>query len=391
MREIIIAGAGYAGLRAALDLGAAQRKGQLGEARLTVVDRNDYHQVVTWLHDVAAASVEAEAARIPLSRLLGDGTLNVMQGDVRGLAPKEQRILLMDGTLLSYDRVVVALGSETLWPPVPGLRDQALPLRWWNEAFALREAIMTSFADAAATQDAAERRRLMTIVVVGGGYTGCQLAGELSHWLPALADQFGLSIFDITLRQIEAQPRLVPNWQPQLSSQAERTLRQKGVQLLLDSPLAEVGPTHFRIGERPPMPYGVMAWTGGVQAPALLAESGFRTGAQGRVVVDDYLRAEGFPTAYVAGDCALWMDGEKPLPATASHALRQGEYVARSLQREFHGEPLGRYEPTKLGLVMSLGGNDAVGTALGVPLYGPTAGLLKEGIESWYLSTIGVK
>ena len=130
MREIIIAGAGYAGLRAALDLGAAQRKGQLGEARLTVVDRNDYHQVVTWLHDVAAASVEAEAARIPLSRLLGDGTLNVMQGDVRGLAPKEQRILLMDGTLLSYDRVVVALGSETLWPPVPGLRDHALPIRW---------------------------------------------------------------------------------------------------------------------------------------------------------------------------------------------------------------------------------------------------------------------
>ncbi|MGH2542299.1 MAG: NAD(P)/FAD-dependent oxidoreductase, partial [Ardenticatenaceae bacterium] len=221
------------------------------------------------------------------------------------------------------------------------------------------------------------------------GYTGCQLVGELAHWLPELADHYGLSLFDLTLRQIEAKRRLLPEWREELADKAERILRHKGVQILLDSPLERIAAHTLTIQGKSPMPYGVAIWTGGIRAPSLLKESGFATGAQGRALVDRYLHAIDYPDVYIAGDCGLWMNSEEPLPATASHALRQGEYVARMMRREAQGQALAPYEPTKLGLVVSLGGNDGVGTALGVPLSGVAAGILKEGIEAWYLSTIG--
>ncbi|MDQ4075846.1 MAG: NAD(P)/FAD-dependent oxidoreductase [Chloroflexota bacterium] len=387
--RIVILGAGFAGLRTAMDLAKAKRAGALEGSTVTLVDRNDYHQVITWLHEVAAASIEAEEARIPLPTLLDEGDVELVQAEVRGLAPREQRVLLESGEVLMYDRVVVALGSVTVWPPIEGLREHALPMRWWKEAVRIREAVLDAFAAAAETEEKAERRRLLTIVVVGGGYTGCQLVGELAHWLPELADQYDLSPFDITLRQIEAEKRLMPGWKADLAEKAERILRRKGVQILLDSPLERLGERTYTIKDKAPVPYGVLVWSGGIKAPPLLEESGFATGAQERAEVDRYLRAKAFSDVYIAGDCALWMDGDEPLPATASHALRQGEYVARMLRREVQDEPIFPYEPTKLGLVVALGGNDGVGTALGVPLSGVTAGILKEGIEGWYLSTIG--
>lgn len=386
--EILILGAGYAGLRAALDLAEFKRRGELGNATITLVDRNDYHQVITWLHEVAAAKIAPDKARIPFERLFKDSTISVVRGSVQGIAPREKRVILDGGTLLSYDRLVIALGSGTTWAPVPGLKEFALPLRWWDEALVIRDAIMSSFAQAADTQSPEERQRLMTVIVIGGGYTGVQLAGELSHWLPTLADQYDLSIMDITLRQVEARERLMPGWDARLAERAEQTLRRKGVQILLNAPVERIDARAITVRDKPPMPYGVAIWAGGIRVSEVLAQSGFATGAQGRLKVDEFLRAEGFSDVYVAGDAALWMEGELPLPATASHALRQGEYVARMIRREVNDRGLAAYEPTSLGLVVALGGNDGIGTALGVPLSGVAAGILKEGIEAWYLSTI---
>jgi NADH dehydrogenase len=386
--DIVILGAGYGGLRTALDLADFKRKGELDGATITLVDRNDYHQVITWLHEVAAAKITPDKARIPFDRLFTDDTIRLVKGMVRGIAPREQRVMIEGGEMLNYDRLVIGLGSGTAWAPIPGLKEHALPMRWWDESLVIREAILSAYAAAATTTDPDERRRLMTTIVMGGGYTGCQLAGELTHWLPTLADQYNLSIMDITLRQIEAKPRLLPGWDTKLAERAEQTLRRKGVQILLDSPVEAIDAKTITVKDKPPMAYGVAVWAGGVKVPELLSQSGFATGAQGRVKVDENLRAEAFPSVYVIGDAALWIEDDKPLPQTASHALRQGEYVARMLRREVNGRGLAGYEPTDLGLVVALGGNDGVGTALGVPLSGMAAGILKEGIEAWYLSTI---
>lgn len=390
--KIVILGAGYAGLRAALDLASARSRGLL-DAELVLVDRNDYHQVVTWLHQTATDAIPLEQARVSLAELLPKESLSFVQGDVRAIETVSQRVLVGDDWL-EYDRLIVALGSDTNWPEIPGLREAAFPLRWWDEARALKEEIARQFA-AAATADSAEARRcLMTVIVVGGGYTGVQLAGELAHWTPTLADLHGLPLQDIRLLLVEAQERLLPGWKASFSQRAANVLRRKGVDVRLNSPLLRVEGRQVTLGEpgggSTTICAGTLVWAGGVRAPSLLAEAGLPTGRDGRVLVNKFLQAQGYPEIYAIGDSALFFDGREPLPATAAHALRQGEYVAGALVARLQGKTVEPYRPLKLGMLVSLGGNDGVGDPLGVPLTGLPAGILKEGVERWYLTTIGV-
>lgn len=385
--KIVILGAGYAGLRVALDLAAARAQNQIA-AELVLVDRNDYHQVVTWLHRAATDAVPLERARVPLRDLFSPQHLTFVQAEVRAIRP-DQRYVLTDAGPIEYDRLVIALGSDTVWPEVPGLRRAALPLRWWEDAQALREHIIEQFAAAAGTNSPEERRCRMTVVVAGGGYTGTQLAGELAHWTPALADQFGLPLTDIRLLLIEMQARLMPGWRPKLSRRATDILRRKGVDVRVNTPLKRVDGRLVTVGHpdgsEETICAGTLVWAGGTRAPVLLAEAGLPTDAAGRVRVNRFLQAQGQPQIFVVGDSAFYLDGRDPLPATASHALRQGEYVAGVLIAQSQGKSIEPYQPVSLGLLVSLGGTDGVGDALGVPLSGLPAGLLKEGVERWYL------
>jgi NADH dehydrogenase len=383
--RIVILGAGYAGLRAALDL--AEARAETPQIKQVVlVDRNDYHQVVTWLHQVAAAAMEPERARLPLRKVLPKQGLNVLQAEVTGLKLANNRVVTSAGEL-EYDRLLIALGSETLWPDIPGLREHAWPLRWWPEAVALRKHIAQQYQQAAATTDQAERRRLMTIAVVGGGYTGIQLAGELAHWTPELADQHKLPITAIRLLLIEARDRLLPEGDAEMAAKAAQILQRKGVEVRLAAPLKQVEADQITVDGQP-IPLGTLVWAGGVRPAQLLADAGLPT-ERGRIKVNKFLQVEDHPSIFVAGDSSLYYDEGKPLPATAAHALRQGGYVADVLLAQAQGKSFDPYEPTKLGILVAVGGLDAVGDALGVPLTGLPAGLLKEGVERWYLTTIG--
>ncbi|HBY96218.1 MAG: NAD(P)/FAD-dependent oxidoreductase [Ardenticatenaceae bacterium] len=389
--KIVILGAGYAGLRVALDLATAKVRDQI-ETELVLVDRNDYHQVITWLHQVAADAIPPERARVPLPGLFPAGALAFVQAEVRAIQPDQRRVLT-DAGPIAYDRLVIALGSDTVWPLIPGLAEAALPLRWWDEARALKQHIIEQFAAAARADSAEERRCRMTVVVAGGGYTGTQLAGELTHWTPVLADQYSLPLTGIRLLLVEAQERLMPGWQPKLSHRASAILRRKGVDVRVNTPVIRVEGRFVTLG-RPgggeeTICAGTLVWAGGVRPPALLAEAGLRTDPDGRVPVNRFLQAQGEPDIFVIGDSAFYLNGGEPLAATASNALRQGEYVAEVLIAQCQGKPYEPYQPTRPGVLVSLGGNDGVGDALGLPLTGLPAGLLKEGVERWYLTTIG--
>lgn len=185
----------------------------------------------------------------------------------------------------------------------------------------------------------------------------------------------------------------MPGWQPKLSHRASAILRRKGVDVRVNTPVIRVEGRFVTLG-RPgggeeTICAGTLVWAGGVRPPALLAEAGLRTDPDGRVPVNRFLQAQGEPDIFVIGDSAFYLNGGEPLAATASNALRQGEYVAEVLIAQCQGKPYEPYQPTRPGVLVSLGGNDGVGDALGLPLTGLPAGLLKEGVERWYLTTIG--
>ncbi|KPV39257.1 hypothetical protein AN478_13400 [Thiohalorhabdus denitrificans] len=388
--RVLILGGGYAGLRTALDLDAMRARGQLPEGvQVDLVERAPCHEVIFWLHQVAAGTLAPEQACIDYGRLPLEG-IQLHQATVQDLHPTPRRVDT-DAGPFSYDALVLALGSGPSSPDIPGLAEHAHTLRTHEDAENLHNALEAAYARAAPLADAAERRRLLTTVVAGGGYTGCQLAGELAHRLPDLADRHGAPLDDIRLLLCEPRDRLLPEMEPCHGRAARRILERKGVEVRLGAPLERLSEDTAVLGGEG-LPYGVLAWAGGIRAPGFLKEAGLGANPQGRVIVDDHLRVPDHPDILAAGDCAVRVAPDGSLsttPATATEAMNQGRYMAALLRDRARGRaPAAAYAPTRLGLLVSLGNSDAVGNVGPLPVQGRAAGLLKNGAERTYPDTL---
>jgi len=384
--QILILGAGYAGLRAALDLEPAARDGALS---VTLVDQNPYHQLVQLLHLTATAGIHTREAIYDLGRLLRDRAVRLVEGRAAAIDPLARSVALADGQRLAYDRLVIALGAETDDGGVPGVAEHSLPLRTYAHALRVRDHLVAQFTAAAAGAD--ERRILMTTAIVGGGYTGCQLAGELAAWAPALSEETGAPRGEARIALLDRGPSLLRQFAPWATAEAERALDRAGVSVYLNTAITGVEPRLLRIADGRVLRAATIVWAGGIRGPALLAEAGLPTDERGRVIVDRYLRVPEHPAIFALGDCAAIPDGANgaTVPATASYAMRQGEHAAAAIAAEIAGEAPRAYEPLKLGELVSLGPHTAVGNPLGVPISGYPALLLKKGVEQYYRASIG--
>ncbi len=386
--HVLILGAGYAGVRVAIDLERSLVK-QSTSARVTLVDRYPYHQIVSLLHLTATAGMKPEDTIVPLKRVLKYKLVQVRQAEVTRIAPLERQVSLANGSVLAYDRLVIGLGGTTIYRGVPGASEYALPLRSYDEALRLRDHICTRFAEAAQTSDPAERRILLTIAIVGGGYTGCQLAGELSDWVISLAKEFRVPRDDIRIALLERSSLLLKQFGAWATREAEQIFDRRRVSVYLNTTVERVEQEKLFVEGSRVLRAGTIVWAGGIQPPALLAESGLPTDEYGRVLVDRYLRVQDQALIFAAGDCArVPGPGNQILPSTASYALRQGEHLARTLLDELHGRAPRMYEPVKLGELVSLGPGDAIGNPLGTRVFGQPAWLMKQAIEAWYLTTL---
>ncbi|MFB6259581.1 MAG: NAD(P)/FAD-dependent oxidoreductase, partial [Thiohalorhabdaceae bacterium] len=289
---------------------------------------------------------------------------------------------------LGYDHLILALGSEAALPGLPGLAEHAHTLRDPADAESLHTALDRSFARAGLAQTPQERQRLATVAVAGGGFTGCQLAGELAHRLPELADRHGVAVGHVRLLLLEAGERLLPAMDACHGRSAQRILEAKGVEVETATQLERVdGETLTAGGSQ--LPYGILAWAGGIAGPGLLSRSPLDRDRRGRVWVDRSLRTPDFPAVRAAGDCAARQDAPGA-EATATEAINQGRYLAAALREELAGRTPAPYRANRLGLLVALGNCDAVGHAGPLPLAGRAAGLVKIGAESSYTETLRV-
>jgi NADH dehydrogenase len=187
--QIVVAGAGYAGLHVSLRLMAKLREGSAPE--LTLVDRHDYHQVLTELPRVAGGTRAADAVRIPFQDMLGK-RVRFVQSEITDFDWPGRRLLTATGPV-DWTRLVLALGSRPNDFDIPGLTERTLSLYSANDAEQVWAAVIKTLGDAATATDPEEQRRLATVVVGGGGATGVELAGELAEMLPEVAKAHGLA------------------------------------------------------------------------------------------------------------------------------------------------------------------------------------------------------
>lgn len=345
--KTLILGAGYAGLAA-----ATKMKPTPGLEAL-LIEQNAYHTFETRLHEAAAHNTPVT---LPLAPLLRGTGVHLEQASVESVNVDAREVTLKDGRVLTYDSLVVGLGSVTNFYRIPGLAEHATELKQLSDADEI-----FNFVNRAYSSDYAGHR---DIVVGGAGLSGVELVTELAQRAEMLSRERGLAPFQIYL--VEAGPKILPVIDDPLRQKAENTLREYGIHILvghrLMSATADSVTVQTHEGEQKVIPAGKIIWTGGIQARNIVQGERLEKGPGGRIAVDEFLRARGYPDVFVIGDMGLALNQDgKPVPTTAQHAGQQGRLTGKNLIRLARDQELQPYEPTTLGEFVSLGGLMAVG------------------------------
>ena len=285
---------------------------------------------------------------------------------------------------------MLALGSRPNDFDIPGLAQRTLSLYSASDAERVWSAVTGALTTAASATDPDQQRRLATVVVGGGGATGVELAGELAEMMPEAAKSHGLAPDRPAVLLIEAGPTILAGSSPQLIEKATRILADLGVHVRTEAAVSAATHEGFRLEDGQLIEGGVFIWAGGLKAPDLVAESELPTGHNGRVKVDQYLRALDHPDVYVAGDLASVVDPHTGhvLPALAQVALEEGETVARNLDAEVAARPREAFSFKDKGFVVSVGPRRGVADIAGITTGGRVAHLLKDAIEWEYRQSV---
>ncbi len=361
MPKLLILGGGYGGLAVAQKLDALGRGRSKWE--ITIVDQRDYHLIQVRVHEVAANSIPAERVRIPFTELLQGRGIKFIQAHIQKIDPHTKQVETSQGTF-SYDRLVVAIGSETAYRNIPGLREHSFPMKELEDAVRFRKAVIDAFKEAA-DPDAAPlvpHDERLTFVIGGGGLTGSELAGEMIDFCNDLSNRYKVPTNSFRVVLLEAADHLLPGLSRQYGDYVRGELRSRGVVVATGAFIERVEPgTIYLKGDK--MVRGkVFCWAGGIVAPPILAESGFEVGKDGRIATDEYLRSKQFPEVYVLGDAATVPDSRtgRAVPWTGQYAERQGHYLAESLWDEERGIRTRPYQPFSLGTAISIGRSEAL-------------------------------
>ncbi len=273
---------------------------------------------------------------------------------------------------LRFDNLVLAPGSTTLTPPVPGLREHAFEIKGLSDAVALRDRAIRLLEIANATPDPAERKRLLHWVVVGGSFTGAEVTGEFHQFMRRVVKQYpNLAPSDCNITLIERDNRILRALHEHLSRYAEERLRKRGVEIVLNRTVREVGQNHVTLDDGRVIPASTTIWCAGIAPAYLVADLNVPKDERGYILCDRECRVRGMQNIWAIGDSAVNIDREgKPYPATAQHAVREGIAVADNLVRVLRGDPPRPFNFRTQGTLAALGCRTGVAQIFGLRLSG---------------------
>lgn len=382
-KKIVILGAGYGGLLAALTV---RKYLTADEAKVTVVNQYPTHQIITELHRLAAGSIAEQAIAMPLEKLLRGKDVKLKIAKVETFSADTKEVKLNDGSTLTYDALVVALGSTTAYFGIPGLEENSLVLKSAKDANFINQHIEERIAAYAKTKNPADA----AILIGGGGLTGIELVGEIADRMPALAKRHGINPSEIKLMLVEAGPKVMPMLPDHLIERATTSLEKRGVTFLTGLPVTGVDGNVIDLKDGQKIVANTFVWTGGVQGNPLVGQSGLEVN-RGRATVNEFLQSTSHNDVFIAGDSAVFFgpDG-RPYPPTAQIAWQMGENVGYNLYAYLEGKSFETFSPINSGTLASLGRKDAVASigASGTSLKGLPATLMKEASNVRYLAHI---
>lgn len=365
MRRILIIGGGYAGFYAAWNL---EKRIKAKEAQVTIIEPRPYMTYQPFLPEVVAGSVEARHVAISLRSNLRRTA--VIAGTVTSIrhADKQVVVRMSDGAsrTVGYDIIVITAGAVSRTFPIDGIAENAIGLKTVEEAVAIRDQLLTAFERAASLPDGPERRRLLTVTVVGGGFSGVEVFGEMLSLASALLRSYAeLNFSDLSFHLIEASSRILPEVTEKPGRWVVDHLTQRGAIVHLSTQMvsASGGEVVLSTGER--YRTNILVWAAGnATNPVVATNTDLPIDARGLLVTRPDLRigTEDAPVedAWAAGDNAAVpdlarnVDGARTVP-NAQHAVRQGKLLAKNLAAVLRGELPRKYYHQSQGTVATLG------------------------------------
>jgi NADH:ubiquinone reductase (H+-translocating) len=353
---VVIVGAGFGGLAAARALRGAA-------VDVVLVDKRNHHLFQPLLYQVASSLLDPSEIAYPVrAALRRGGNVDVRLATVEGI-DLERRTVRTDRGDLGYDHLIVAAGAVTNWYATPGAEQRGFGLKSVAEAIALRNHVLGSVERAAWTEDAAERRRLLTIVLVGGGATGVELAGAFSELfrLVLRRDFPRLDLAgEVRIVLVESTDHLLTAFRPRLRARALSAVRAKGVEVRLDTTVEEVRDEGVVVGGGELLPAATVVWTAGVHGAPLGEKLGVPLERGGRVAVGPTLQLPAHPEVSVIGDLAAARQEGTVLPQLAPVAIQQGRYVANAVVAGLRGDSVAPFHYIDKGTMATIGRNSAV-------------------------------
>ena len=384
-KEVVIVGAGFAGLGCARELAKHDEN-----VHVTLIDKHNYHQFLPLMYQVATYQLAPVDVSADIRQLFRKHTnISVKLGEVTSIDPATKTVTLEDGQTFAGDYLVLAAGSQANFFDTPGA-EHVFPLYSLDDARRLRSRILAVFEDADRDPSRVDAGAL-NFVIVGAGATGTEVAGALAelirHVLPSQFHELALDKARVIM--VDLGDAVLGPFSPKAHEYASKVLNKDGVEIRLGTSVKEIAADHVVLSDGDTIPTHCVIWGGGIKAAQLAETSGLKQGRGGRIDVQADLSVADQPGVYVVGDIANTPDADgNAYPQLGSVALQAGAWAAENIVADVEGKPSENFDYHDKGIMAMIGRNAAV-AEMGEhrhELHGAVAFAAWLGVHAWLMS-----
>jgi NADH dehydrogenase len=384
-KKIVILGAGYGGVNAAKQLNKRlKNKG----VSITLIDKKPYHTLMTELHEVAGARVEAESVQVRLSKIFAGTKVKLIHDVIEKIDFGGQK-LTSQGSSYDYDYLVIGSGAEPAFFGVEGVKENGFTLWSLEDALRIKHHVMEMFEKASIERNPEKRKALLTFVVAGAGFTGIETVGELAEWKHRLCQEHEIDPGEVKLMVVEAMYNILPILSERLIKKSEAYLKKMKIDVIVNAPIIKVDRDYITLKDGTNIQANTLIWTCGVQGADFAAKLGLTMGKRNRVQVNEYMQSMDYPNVYLVGDNAYFEEDGKPVPQIVETAMQTAATAAYNIAADIEKRDKKPFKSNYHGIMVSVGSKHGVSNVMNMETSGFFAMGTKHMVNLHYLWGIG--